>query len=544
MPRDGVPAGEVRGPFAWNRSAIYPGTERNYWLYVPAQYDAAKSACVLVVQDGLGRAREWRLPTVLDNLIHAGEVPVIVGIFIDPGVVPAGREDAQARFNRSFEYDSMGDLYARFLLEEILPEVGKTLNLSSDPSDRAIAGASSGAICAFTAAWERPDAFRRVLSTIGTYVGLRGGNEYPTLIRKTEPKPIRVFLQDGSRDLNIYGGDWWIANQAMLSALTFAGYDVRHEWGTGGHDGRHGAAVMPDALRWLWRGHPEPIRAGAGAARRPSLLIPGEEWKLVSEGHAFTEGPAVNAKGEVFFSDVRNGRIHKVDLEGKVTVFVENSPGVNGLMFGPDGDLWACQNGARRIVRYGPDGSEEVVLEDVGSNDIVVSTRGVYFTDPREKSVWRVGADGKRTLADQGIEFPNGVVTTADQAFLLVADRAGRFVYSFRIEADGALAHRQRYGWVHMRDSDGESGADGMTVDADGRLYLATYMGIQVFDQLGRANLILPVPGGKRVTNVVFGGPDLDTLYVTSLDKVYRRRVRARGVVPWKDPLMPPRPRL
>ncbi len=189
-----VPQGKIEGPFDF-KSNVFPGTQRKYWTYVPAQYDANRPTCVMVVQDGLNRANGWRLPIVMDNLIHAGDIPVMIGVFITPGIVPASREDAQPRFNRSFEYDSMGDRYARFLIDEMLPEVAKSYNLSDDPNDRAVAGASSGGICAFTAAWERPDQFRRVLSTIGTYVGLRGGNEYPTLIRKFEPKPIRVFLQ-------------------------------------------------------------------------------------------------------------------------------------------------------------------------------------------------------------------------------------------------------------------------------------------------------------------------------------------------------------
>src|SRR5581483_72381 len=157
----------------------------------------------------------------------------------------------------------LGDDYARFLLGEFLPHVAAAhhLNLSTNGDDRAIAGASSGAICAFTAAWHRPDAFRRVFSSIGTYVGLRGGNVYPTLIRKTEPKPIRVYLQDGSNDNNKYGGNWFLANQEMLSALEFAGYDVEHVWGDGGHTGKHATAILPDALRWLWRDYPSPITA-------------------------------------------------------------------------------------------------------------------------------------------------------------------------------------------------------------------------------------------------------------------------------------------
>ncbi|MFC1758828.1 alpha/beta hydrolase, partial [Planctomycetota bacterium] len=176
-----VPKGEVKGPFRWE-GKIFPGTERQYWLYVPMQYDAATPACVMVIQDGLNRAKDWRLTTVMDNLIHKKEMPVTIGVFISPGVVPAANENAQPRFNRSFEYDSLGDQYARFLIEELLPEVSKSYNLSDDPNDRGIGGASSGAICAFTAAWERPNHFRRVLSTIGTYVSLRGGNEYPSLI--------------------------------------------------------------------------------------------------------------------------------------------------------------------------------------------------------------------------------------------------------------------------------------------------------------------------------------------------------------------------
>src|SRR4029434_6438394 len=198
------------------------------------------------------------------------EMPVTIGVFVAPGVVKATDANAALdRFNRSFEYDGLGDNYARFLLEELLPEVetkktsdGRPIRLSRNGNDRAIGGSSSGAICAFTAAWEQPEAFSRVFSAIGTYVGLRGGDRYHTLIRKFEPKPIRIFLQDGSNDNNIYGGDWWMANQTMERALTFAGYEVQHVWGEGGHNGRHGAALFPDAMRWLWKDWPQPVQVG------------------------------------------------------------------------------------------------------------------------------------------------------------------------------------------------------------------------------------------------------------------------------------------
>src|SRR5437773_6510108 len=245
-----VPKGEVT-KYTFDQSKIFPGTVRDYWVYVPKQYDPAKPACVHVNQDGV----QFNAPVVFDQLIASKEMPVTIGVFVMHGRVKAAGDQALDRFNRSYEYDGLGDNYARFLLEELLPDVekktasdGRPIRLSKDGNDRSIGGSSSGAICAFTAAWERPDAFRRVFSAIGTYVGLRGGNVYPTLIRKFEPKPIRVFLQDRSADQNIYGGDWWMANQEMERSLTFAGYEVNHEWGTLGHEGSHGTKIFPDAM--------------------------------------------------------------------------------------------------------------------------------------------------------------------------------------------------------------------------------------------------------------------------------------------------------
>src|SRR6201991_1353542 len=227
----GVPKGEVL-KFTFAESKIFPGTWREYWIYVPAQYRPDKPACVYVNQDGI----QWKAPTVFDNLIHKKEMPITIGVFVTPGRVLADSgSNAQNRFNRSFEYDGLGDAYARFILQEILPEVekqkatdGRAIRLSKNGNDRAIGGSSSGAICAFTAAWEHPEEFSRLFSAIGTYVGLRGGDRYPILVRKYEPKPFRIFLQDGSNDLNIYAGDWWMVNQMMERSFQFAGYEVNH----------------------------------------------------------------------------------------------------------------------------------------------------------------------------------------------------------------------------------------------------------------------------------------------------------------------------
>src|SRR5262249_20229206 len=256
MEQPGIPRGKVT-KHTWT-SQVFPGTVRDYWVYVPAQYDPQKPACVMVFQDGASYVNvtekgQYRVPIVFDNLIHKKQMPVTIGIFINPGQVPATDPKQKPRSNRSFEYDTLSDQYARFLEKEILPKVGRQYNLRQDAAGRAICGSSSGGICAFTAAWERPDLFSKVLSHVGSFTNIRGGAVYPGMIRKTERKPIRVFLQDGSGDLDNLHGSWPLANQQMAAALKFAGYDYQFVFGDGGHNGKHGGAILPDSVRWLWR---------------------------------------------------------------------------------------------------------------------------------------------------------------------------------------------------------------------------------------------------------------------------------------------------
>jgi len=452
--------------------------------------------------------------------------------------------------NRSFEYDAVSDDYAHFLIDELLPHVSKThgLTLSTDPNDRAIAGNSSGAIAAFVAAWQRPDAFRRVFSGIGTYVNLRGGNSLPALVRKTEPKPIRVFLEDGQNDLNNYTGSWFIANQDMLSALEYAGYDVRHEWGDGEHNSRHATAIFPEVLRWLWRDWPSPIKANPEGKSRQDVfqtLVPGEDWQLVSEGHRHTDGPAVNDKGEMFFSDPANNRIHKVAVDGKVGVFAENTSGVNGMMFGPDGRLYAGATRSLQILAYDPAGTPQVMAENVAVNDLAVNVKGdLYFTDSAGKKVWFLAKGGKPRIVDEGIEYPNGVVFSPDQTLLYVSDYAGQLSWTFQIQPDGSLAHKQRYFYVHMPDAATRSSADGMTADTNGSVYIATSLGVQVFDQIGKCHAIIPAPVRAPLSSVKFGGPNLDEMYITNGGKVFKRKTKVTGVVSWRPPIKPAPPRL
>ncbi|MDA1013946.1 MAG: alpha/beta hydrolase-fold protein [Planctomycetota bacterium] len=255
MVKEGVPQGTVTQG-KWESTKVYPGTVRDYWIYVPAQYDKSKPACLMVFQDGNGYANlksSFRTPTVFDNLIHQGDMPVTIGVFINPGSIPASTPDGRPRRNRSFEYDQLGDQYSRFLLEEFLPPIESKYNITKNPAGRATGGISSGGICAWTVAWERPDQFGKVLSHVGSFTNIRGGHVYPSLIRKTEKKHIRVFLQEGSNDLNNLHGSWPLANQQMAAALKFAKYDYKFVMGTGGHNSRHGGAILPESLRWLWR---------------------------------------------------------------------------------------------------------------------------------------------------------------------------------------------------------------------------------------------------------------------------------------------------
>jgi enterochelin esterase family protein len=282
LPKPGVPKGRLEGPFEF-RSTVLAGTVRRYWLFVPAQYTGDTPANVLVFQDGQRATNPegvLRVPQVLENLIASGDIPVTIGIFITPGhrgdTYPDNLGTGNPN-NRAQEYDSLSDAYARFLVDEMLPEVQKKYRLTDNVEGRAIGGTSSGAICAFTVAWHRPDVFRKVISFIGSYtsIGYRpatattpmvpGGDLYPTLIRKNPIKPIRIFLQDGSNDLDNAHGNWFLANQQMLAALNFANrtadgrkdagprYDVAHEWGDGAHSDAHGGAILPQVLRWMWR---------------------------------------------------------------------------------------------------------------------------------------------------------------------------------------------------------------------------------------------------------------------------------------------------
>ena len=559
--RPDVPAGQVFQR-TFSNSKIFPGTERNYQIYVPKQYRKNKPACLMVFQDGTGfsriEGRPSKTPLVFDNLIHTGEMPVTIGLFIDPGVVPAQNRNAQPRFNRSFEYDSIDDRYARFLIEEMIPEIEKDYAISKDPNDRGICGSSSGGIAAFNVAWQRPDQFRRVYTMVGTYVGLRGANEMSVLVRKTEPKPIRVFLQDGDRDLNIYCGDWWIANQAMLSALKFSGYEVDHIWGKGGHNRKHGGATLPNAMRFLWKDWPNPIEThyDRSRSRAPEMLIDGESWELVSKGHRYLTGLSSDADGNVYFSDRKKGELFVISPAGerkklaispsgmrKKTDETESSWPIASIATQPGGTLLVSQNDS--IFQY--PGFQQVA-NGVNAYSMVVAHDGtLYFTDQKSKTVWMKRGNEKPKLAVEGLPGAHGIALSPDQTLVYVSDFNGRYVWSCVRKQDGMLTFAQPYFHIHSPPAavDMRTRSMGMCVDKDGWVLVATQMGIQICDQPGRVNLILPPPiGAGKPTNVILAGPKRQTLYVTCGGKLFKRKVKLTAAKSWADPIMPPKPRL
>lgn len=546
-----VPKGELL-KYTFDQSKIFPGTTREVSVYVPAQYKPDKPACVHVNQDGI----QFKANEVFDSLIHSGDMPITIGVFVKPGVVNPPVENALQRFNRSFEYDGLGDAYARFILDEILPDVetrktsdGRAIILSKDGNDRSIGGSSSGAICAFTAAWERPDAFRRVFSAVGTYVGLRGGQNYSTLVRKYEPKPIRIFLEDGSNDLNIYGGDWWMANLALERSLVFAGYEVNHAWGEGGHNNNGGTAVFPEAMKWLWKDWPAPIKTGLGSPQLQEILIPGEDWKVAAKDIQTSDGPATNDKGEVVFSEVNAKRTYRFSPDGSKQTYLNESTRASGQAFGPDGRLYSVGGTPEQLLAWDSQGKSTVVADGIRGNDLVVDHQvRIYVTsspaNPGEQStIWSISPTGEKKVVDTGLKFANGICLSPDHTLLYVSDSRTHWVYSYQVTADGSLAQKQKYFHLHVPDTADDSGADGMKCDRTGRVWVTTRLGLQVCDPVGRVNCIIPTPNGK-VTNLTFGGENFDTVYCTCGDIVYSRKVKVKGANGWEQPTVPDKPRL
>jgi gluconolactonase len=542
--KEGVPKGTVKD-FKFNESKIYPGTTRNYWIYLPPNFDANTEYPIMVFFDGGGCVQPkggFRVPVVFDNLIAKKQIPPLVGLFIDPGNVPAVAQGAKGRSTRSFEYDAPDDVCAKFVIDEMIPLVQQHAKISAKPEDHAVWGISSGGICAFNAAWQRPDYFRKVISYIGSFTNIRGGYWFPSAIRKTERKPIRVYLQEGSSDLDNVHGNWPLGNHEVATALKFAGYDYTFVLGDGGHSGKQGGAILPEALRWLWRTDatlPAPTPEVPNDMALSGLLIPGEDWKLVVEGKKFVDAACTDADGNFYFSDMQGEGLFKIAAaDGAITLFNGNAKGVSGMKFGPDGRLYACVNKDKKLVAYDKDGKEEVLATDVGVNDLVVDHKGrVYFTETGKKQVtlWEAG---KTRAVDNGIPAPNGICLSPNQETLAVSDYAGSAVWALRVEADGSLSSKMPVMPYRQWGKLPEAKGDGMVCDTRSRFYCSTATGIQTYDPNGRPIGLILAPTETPITTIALSGPDLSYLFALTQGKIYKRKVNAKGFVTYQPPIL------
>lgn len=499
--------------FTLDDSYIYPGTERQILVYVPQQYTGDKPACLLVCMDGI----LYNATTVMDNLIASGEMPVTIGVFVNPGVV-YDAEGEVVRYNRCKEFDATDDLFAQFLEKEVLAKIegmqtesGKTIRLSHDANDRAITGASSGGIAAFTAAWNRPDLFSRVYTTVGTFVAMRGGHEYPAIIRKTEPKPLRIYMQDGWYDVwNPIFGEWFEYNVLMESALNFAGYEAFHKWDRGNHSIKYGTLAFPDAMRWLWKGYPARVQKGwSNNGMLQDILQQGEDWQELALPVAIdSQNIFATADSSIVFAS-RAG-IFKVSPAGACVRIGELKSGERLL----GEDLTA-----RGTTLYHRGAKVADGLYGLEAAQVMSDGKYLALCKAKAKSkdnVWVIHA-GCRALA-----------VAPDERFCVTGEQHTHHLLSTIISQQGEMLYSEPFYYLHDLSNGSQQQAGNMAFDTKGNLYVATAMGVQVADHNGRVRAILSLPAG-RVQSLAFAG---NYLYVVCGNRLFVRKMNARGHLP------------
>lgn len=552
----GVVPGKLES-FVLQPGKYYPGTPHDYVVYTPAGYDNSKPLPVMIFLDGIRSFLDSKFEAnvILDNLIAAKEIPPLVAVFVDPGVKPVRSNDAQNRYERHFEYDSISDRFSSFLLDELLPSVSDRYPLSENPMDRAIVGNSTGAVGAFSAAWNRPDQFHRVMSFNGTYISMKGAHTLANLVRKTEPRPIRVFMQAGKADHitdlqpfgTRYAGSWPTANQAMYEALQFAGYDVKFEFGEAGHEATHGRAVMPDALRWLWRDYPEPItvtslpfyygKPGSEDRGHVFSIINGEEtWEQVGANYGVVSSIANDKDGNVFFND-DSGNIWRLSAEDdSVAVFAELQGQNTSLTIGADGRLYVAQPDSKMIVSYGTSPTDmETVIDGIAASAITSNKQGdIYAVDSTQEAIFRIDASGKisSAYAYDGTDLydPSSISMSPDQEYMIVGDAKSKFAWSFQVTEDGLLVDGEPYYRLEMPETGLYSENRSVTVNDLGQPFFATPLGIQGFEAAGRQGPILNSPIHGAVTAISFSGGSKDWLYAAVDGTLFRRSVKTKAI--------------
>ena len=514
---------------------FFPGTPHAYAVYLPPNAPAGPLPYMIFLDGSSYLGNGLRAPVVLDNLIAAKAIPPMIGIFVDPGVLPAIRPDAQNRYERVFEYDSLSNRYAQFLLTELLPAVAKQHALSQDPNEHAIAGTSTGAVGAFVAAWHRPDQFRRVLSLIGTYVAMKGADTLPEIVRKTEAKPLRIWMQDGANDHitptepygTFFAGTWPRANQMLFDALEFEGYDAKLTIGTGGHDTKQGAAELPEALRWLWRDYAETGKVQPIVPHPPAAL---NDAGWMTRGSVWATVDAIGSWEGTTFTPF--------NLDG---FSINNDP-----VFAGENAYLLCEHAGRKecsgIPRFVGAHNNTAYVVHPNHTIAQVSIKLHAPIQPHARSQPTDKKNAMLRVVASPTETPGGLALSPDQAMLVVTDLENRHQWSMRLQADGTPTSAEPVYRLEVLNDDG--GASGAAFDSLGQVYFATALGVQVCEANGRVAMILnsPVPD-KVVEAVAFGGPERDWLYVIADGKLFRRRMKVHGVSPDK-PEKPPQPPL
>ena len=501
--------GEVM-KFTLSDSQLYPGTQREILVYVPQQYDGTKPACLLVCMDGI----LYDATTVMDNLIASGEMPVTIGVFVNPGVVYD--EDGEVvRYNRCKEFDSTDDTFSNFVENEVLTKVegmktpsGKVVLLSKDANDRAITGASSGGIAAFSVAWNRPDLYSRVYTTVGTFVAMRGGNNYSNIVRKTEPKPLRIYMQDGWYDVwNPIFGEWFEHNLLMESAFNFAGYEIFHKWDRGNHSIKYGTMAFPDAMRWLWKGYPAKVQKGwSNNGMLQDILLENEDWQQVAlpaeiEGELF----AAQDSSVVFAS---HANIYKVSAAGVVEL--------SGVL----------KSGERLMGEQLIAKGNSLYKNGVKVADGLSGLKAVQaLADGKYLALCNAKSKGNVLTVNVGCR---ALAVAPDYRFCVTGEENTHHLISTVIDKTGKMLYSEPFYYLHDLSNSTLNPSGSMAFDTKGNLYVATEIGVQVADHNGRVRAILSLPAG-RVHSLAFSG---NYLFVRCGEKVFVRKMKAEGHLP------------
>ncbi len=542
-PQAGVPKGRIEN-YRLENSKIFPGTSRDWAIYIPAKYNAKKPHPVMIFHDGAGNRamspkKRYQPTVVMDNLIHKGDIPPMIGIFVSPGDYPALHENAQPRFNRSLEYDGVTDHYARFMLQEIIPQVKAKYNLSEDPNDWGITGASSGGINAFNMAWHRPDKWRRVASFIGTFADYRGAKSYPTMIRKGEPRPLRVMIQGGSNDQHRYSGEWWLLNKDMASALGYVGYELKTIWGDGAHNAKHGSSVLPEVMRWLWLDYPKPVATPYKLSHTINdILLKNEHWQKVLQINHLG-AIATNKKGEIIFYDGSTKELKHLNTRNKIKILYENIEKVDALIVDTKDNIYASQQEKQRVIKFDSKGKRSVFVNGFDITDMLPVENGLYLTSANEGKIYFKPDEGNIIVVDALMEQPTGIDRRVDHSHITVFDRRRRFGYIFQPRADGSLINGQYYMHLNVWEDGSLAGGGDSCYDSSGRLFVITEQGLQVVNHHGRAESVLDKPNSEKLKHVVFAGKNHQDLYVSTPTHLFKRRVKTHGIMPWDKPFKP-----